>query len=47
MSLGEVEVQWGDASDSRLKAAVVAALVDRAGIRTLDVRAPQHPVSTS
>lgn len=46
MSLGEVEVQWGGADDGALKAAVVAALVDRAGIRTLDVRAPQRPVTT-
>ncbi len=46
MSLGEVEVKWGGADDAALKAAVVAALVDRAGIRTLDVRAPQRPVTT-
>lgn len=47
MSLGGVEVQWGGVDENQLKAAVVAALVERSGIRTLDVRAPHRPVTTS
>ena len=46
MSLNDVRVNWGGIDEGPLKAAVVAALVERSGIRTLDVRAPQRPVAT-
>lgn len=46
LQVGEVRVRWGGSGHERLKGAVVDALVDSVGITTLDVSAPQRPVTT-
>lgn len=47
MVVSGVEVTWGDASDSRLKTAVVRDLVDRANVVRIDVSVPTEPVTSA
>ncbi|WP_141631200.1 cell division protein FtsQ/DivIB [Mobilicoccus pelagius] len=46
-SLSRVEIDWGTAEDSALKAAVVRDLVGRAGVARVDVSVPMEPVTSA
>lgn len=47
LTVDDVDVTWGDASDSRLKTAVVRDLVEREGVARIDVSAPMAPVTSA
>lgn len=44
--IGDVEVLWGDAADSPIKAAVLRPLLDRGQVRRIDLTVPTNPVTS-
>lgn len=47
LSVGGVDVVWGDGSRAALKGRVASALITRGGIRAVDVSAPTTPATLS